>query len=315
MMNQYGAEGHPFLFVIDFQKDHCLVCRPDEVASGALLYNFNGFSNGRGHQPPTSLSSFQSSPISFCEYSKSFEIVKQQIRKGNSYLVNLTFETPLITTENLRQLYHYSAAKYKLLIDDQFLVFSPETFVKINRGKIASFPMKGTIDASTKNAAEEILSDTKEKAEHATIVDLIRNDLSTVAKQVKVKHFRFIDTIFTHHKTLLQVSSEICGDLPSNYQKVIGDIVFNLLPAGSVTGAPKNKTLDIIRQVETHRRGFYTGICGYFDGQNLDSGVMIRFIEQRDQQLFYKSGGGITHFSKPMDEYREYIDKIYVPTA
>ena len=175
--------------------------------------------------------------------------------------------------------------------------------------------MKGTIDAGIKDAAQKILADNKEKAEHATIVDLIRNDLARVAQHVKVERFRYIDTIVTHRKSLLQVSSEICGDLPINYQEGIGDIIFDLLPAGSITGAPKNQTLDIIRQAETHKRGFYTGVCGYFDGQNLDSGVMIRFIEQRGQQLFYKSGGGITHFSNPVDEYREYIDKIYVPTV
>lgn len=314
-MNQYGAKGHPFLFVIDFEKDHCLICHPDEIASGSLLFNFNGFSNVQENKPTTTLSLFENYPISYAEYYKSFRLVKQQIQQGNSYLVNLTFETPLFITENLRNLYHYASAKYKLLIDDQFLVFSPETFVRIHEGKIASFPMKGTIDAGISHAAEKILADPKEKAEHATIVDLIRNDLSTVANKVEVKRFRFIDKIVTFDKTLLQVSSEICGDLPQNYQKAIGDIIFHLLPAGSITGAPKNKTLEIIHHAETHRRGFYTGICGYFDGENLDSGVMIRFIEQRGQRLFYKSGGGITHFSNPMAEYREYIDKIYVPTS
>ncbi|MBK8505169.1 MAG: aminodeoxychorismate synthase component I [Saprospiraceae bacterium] len=314
-MNQYGAASHPFIFVIDFQKEHCLVCHHTQLDSRQVLFDINGFRNG--HEPSLKRDSpvFESYPISFDDYLKAFENVKQQIQQGNSYLVNLTFETPIYSSQNLRSLFHSSPAKYKLMVDGQFLVFSPETFVRIESGKISSFPMKGTIDASIKQATEKILSDAKETAEHATIVDLIRNDLSMVAKNVVVERYRYIDTIFTHNKTLLQVSSEICGDLPIDYQSRVGDIIFSLLPAGSISGAPKNKTLKIIQQVESHRRGFYSGICGYFDGCNLDSGVMIRFIEQRDNQLFFKSGGGITNFSNPLLEYQEYMDKIYVPIA
>ena len=93
----------------------------------------------------------------------------------------------------------------------------------------------------------------------------------------------------------------------------IGDIVFTLLPAGSVTGAPKRKTIEIIHEIENYERGYYTGIFGYFDGATLDSGVMIRFIEKTPEGLIYKSGGGITSFSRPESEYQEMIDKVYVP--
>jgi para-aminobenzoate synthetase component 1 len=85
------------------------------------------------------------------------------------------------------------------------------------------------------------------------------------------------------------------------------------LPAGSISGAPKPKTLEIIKKIEDYERGFYTGICGYFDGNALDTGVMIRFIEQEGDQLFFKSGGGITSFSDAKTEYQEMIDKIYLP--
>jgi para-aminobenzoate synthetase component I len=103
--------------------------------------------------------------------------------------------------------------------------------------------------------------------------------------------------------------------LSPNYLSQLGDIIFAMLPAGSVTGAPKKKTLEIIENAENYDRGFYTGIAGYFDGQNLDSCVLIRFIENEKGQLFYKSGGGITAQSNANDEYQELIDKIYVPVS
>ena len=101
--------------------------------------------------------------------------------------------------------------------------------------------------------------------------------------------------------------------LTDDYASRLGEIVFTLLPAGSITGAPKEKTKEIIAQAETYDRGFYTGITGYFDGVNLDSAVMIRFIEQSDNQLFFKSGGGITCKSCAENEYNEMKQKVYVP--
>ena len=160
---------------------------------------------------------------------------------------------------------------------------------------------------------ENILNDPKELAEHITIVDLIRNDISQVASNVVVKRFRYIEEIRTHEKNLLQVSSEIVGDLTPDYSSCIGDLILSLLPAGSVSGAPKSKTVEIIRAAENERRGYYTGVFGYFDGVNLDSGVMIRYIERSGDKLFYRSGGGITTQSNARTEYQELIDKVYVP--
>jgi para-aminobenzoate synthetase component 1 len=167
--------------------------------------------------------------------------------------------------------------------------------------------MKGTIDASIPNAEQIILNDPKEKAEHATIVDLIRNDLSIVADQVEVVSYRYIDKLSTNKGDLLQVSSKITGQLPENYAQKLGDIIFSLLPAGSISGAPKPKTLEIIEKAEDYKRGFYTGICGWFDGEKLDSAVMIRFIEQQDDKMIFKSGGGITSQSNMEKEYEELI--------
>ena len=172
--------------------------------------------------------------------------------------------------------------------------------------------MKGTIDASVPDAENIILQDEKETAEHYTIVDLIRNDLSMVAKNVRVDNFRYIDQITAHNRKLLQVSSKISGELPDDYTCHLGEILQKILPAGSVSGAPKKRTLEIIRQAEKYKRGYYTGVFGCFDGKDLNSAVMIRFIENIDGKLFYKSGGGITTLSRYRDEYEELLSKIYL---
>jgi para-aminobenzoate synthetase component 1 len=145
-------------------------------------------------------------------------------------------------------------------------------------------------------------------------VDLIRNDLSIVAKDVKVNRYRYVEEIQAHDKTLLQVSSEISGILPPDYKSSLGTIITSLLPAGSICGAPKESTLKIIKEAEGYNRGYYTGVFGIFDGCNLDSAVMIRYLEKSDDKLWYKSGGGITIQSNPEKEYRELIDKVYVAT-
>jgi para-aminobenzoate synthetase component 1 len=173
--------------------------------------------------------------------------------------------------------------------------------------------MKGTIDASISNAEEIILNDPKELAEHVTIVDLIRNDLSRISDAVKVNRFRYIDRITTSQKDLLQVSSEIEGELPSNFREKLGEMIATLLPAGSVSGAPKTKTVQIIGNAEQEDRGYYTGIFGYFDGINVDSAVIIRYIEKCNGKYFYRSGGGITAQSQARQEYQEALDKIYLP--
>ena len=172
--------------------------------------------------------------------------------------------------------------------------------------------MKGTIDADLPHADQLLLHNEKETAEHYTIVDLLRNDLAMVSQNVQVRRFKYLEQLSTTHKNLLQMSSEITGDLPANWQHSLGDLLFALLPAGSITGAPKKKTISIIRAAEQHPRGFYTGISGIFDGTDLDTCVNIRFIAQQDDALYYHSGGGITCNSTPENEYQEMIDKIYL---
>ena len=109
------------------------------------------------------------------------------------------------------------------------------------------------------------------------------------------------------------MSSKISGEIRPQYENKIGSILQKLLPAGSILGAPKVKTMEIILKAENYNRNFYTGVCGWFDGNNLDSCVMIRFIEKDNERFYFKSGGGITHQSVMEDEYQEMKNKIYVP--
>lgn len=317
-MNRLGAAGRPFLFVVDYKQETILVEEPEAIDPEELQYDLNGYSNINPERLPLAKTAgeavvWETEPESFAVYASSFRKVIAQIRAGNSYLTNLTCATPVRTNLSLPEILLRAKATYKLWLKDRFVVFSPEIFVRIRQGVIYSYPMKGTIDASLPDAAGQILGDRKEEAEHATIVDLIRNDLNQVADHVTVSRYRYIDKLQTNKGALLQVSSEINGQLPDHWQVSLGDILFSLLPAGSITGAPKKKTVEIIGEAENYERGFYTGVMGYFDGENLDSAVMIRFLEQQEGHLLFKSGGGITSLSDPVNEYNEMKQKIYVP--
>jgi para-aminobenzoate synthetase component I len=311
LMNELGAEKIPFLFIISFDCNKNYVLPLSEAGNSGIYYKIGTHSN-TDKKYKGKRTSFSAKPVSYERYSERFDIAMQNLLYGNSYLLNLTFPSEIDTNLTLEEIFNISNEKYNILTNG-FTCFSPETFVRIENGKIFSNPMKGTIDASIPNALGKIMSDPKENAEHNTIVDLIRNDLSMVARRVRVIRYRYADYLQTNNKTLIQISSEICGELEPDYNSRIGDIIFRLLPAGSVTGAPKKKTVEIILEAENYDRGYYTGIFGIFDGAGLDSAVMIRFIEKSGDKLIFKSGGGITAMSNKESEYQELIDKIYVP--
>jgi para-aminobenzoate synthetase component 1 len=313
-VNQYGRTHTPFFLIVDFELECPKVYTLDELALKQIEVSFPTYKNHVSHSNtiPARIE-LQKYPQSLEAYSEGYDVVQQNLHYGNSFLTNFTSSTPIDLNIDLDSLFQVAKATYKIKYKQDWVCFSPEIFIQIREGKIFSFPMKGTIDASIPDAEHHILNDLKESAEHYTIVDLIRNDLALVASHIQVSRFRYIDTLHTSSKTLLQVSSEIQGVLPIDYMQYLGDIIFRLLPAGSISGAPKAKTLEIIQKAEQAKRGFYTGAAFYFDGKNLDSCVLIRFVEQTDKGLVYKSGGGITINSDVALEYQELIDKIYVP--
>ena len=312
-LDELSEKKVPFFFMIDFLMGNVLIFNEQALKSKKILVDFPSFKNAESKISKKSKILWKSYPKSKENYQKGFEIVQNHLKRGDSYLVNYTCETKIETNLSLEYIFHQSKAKYKVLLPEKFTFFSPETFVEIRNQQIFTHPMKGTIDASVPNAVEELKNSVKEKAEHYTVVDLLRNDLSMVADWVTLDEFQRIDYLQTSNKNLFAMSSEISGKVKPEFQNKIGNLLKTLLPAGSILGAPKPKTLEIILEAETYERGFYTGVAGYFDGENLDSCVMIRFVEKKGENLTFKSGGGITHLSKLADEYQEMKNKIYVP--
>ena len=310
-LNELASQREPFLFVLSYDLKQQFVQKLEELDEDI----FFKIGNQRNYpqQALTKTYFLKKSPLDFQAYKKSLEKILEEIRSGNTYLINLTFKTPIETNLSLKEIFTYAKAKYKLYFKDKFICFSPEKFIEIIDNKIATYPMKGTIEASIPNAKAKILANEKEMAEHVMVVDLMRNDLGMVGTAVQVEKFRYVEKIKAGEKELLQVSSKITAQLPNNWHENLGDLLQTLLPAGSITGTPKKSTVNIIKNIENYERGFYTGVFGLFDGKNLYSAVMIRFIEKEDEKLFYKSGGGITLDSDAKSEYEELVDKIYLP--
>ena len=312
-MNQMGARKKPFQFLISFSGEQSLVVPPEDAYRMGFhldMPEYRNLQNLRIGDKPIRLNKY---PPDREMYQVAFREIQQNIHYGNTFLLNLTFPTTIETNYSLEEIFHASRARFKMLLNDRLVVFSPERFIRIQGNTISSHPMKGTLEASQPGAYQQLISDPKEDAEHNTIVDLIRNDLSIVARKVRVKRFKYIEKLKTYQGDLLQMSSEITGVLPENFRDSLGEMLFSMLPAGSISGAPKQKTIDIIHRVERYSRGFYTGIFGYFDGENLDTAVAIRYIEKEESRLIFKSGGGITFLSDCDKEYDELIRKVYVP--
>lgn len=326
-MNAFARARKPFFFMSNFLGTEYEILPLDEVEKNNVFFEFEKISGGHPtgrnthnslqtkKQPAQSSILLEKKVNPFSAYEKQFDNIKKEILFGNSYLCNLTTQTPIETDCSLRDIFESAKSKYKILYKNNWVCFSPETFVKIDYRGISTNPMKGTIDASIADAENVLMNDPKEIAEHYTIVDLLRNDLSIVAKNVEVQKFRYISRVETARGDLLQTSSKIVGNLEPDYLDKLGTIFCKLLPAGSISGAPKKKTIDIIKTTENFKRGFYTGVAGVFDGTKLDSCVLIRFIEKTENGLVYKSGGGITKYSEAEKEYEEVNQKIYVPTA
>lgn len=221
-INSFVRRNIPFLFIISFDCENNLVLPIHELAENHIFFSTPELSN---HKAPSSfpkLTSFLKFPVSQLVYQMAFQKVMHEIQSGNTYLLNLTMRTEILPNLGLYELFVASQARYKLYYPDKFVLFSPESFITITDHRIKTFPMKGTIGAEIPNASDTLLNDKKEAAEHATIVDLLRNDLSKVASQVKVNRYRYIEKLQTNDGAILQVSTEIEGLLPENYEEQLG---------------------------------------------------------------------------------------------
>lgn len=196
-MNEYGKKQLPFVFILNFEMtEGYFIESPLEQSD--IYFQIHGKGNKSFLKKKENMSFFTFRPIPRDEYHKKFQIVRNGLLRGDSFLTNLTVKIPVETNLSLSGIFQLSQAPFQLLVPDQFVSFSPECFVSIRNGRISTYPMKGTIDANIPDAEEIILNDSKEIAEHNTIVDLLRNDLSRVATKVTVKRFRYVEKIFTN---------------------------------------------------------------------------------------------------------------------
>ena len=187
---------------------------------------------------------------------------------------------------------------------------SPEAQLEIRSGKAYIHPIAGTFkrtgnDEEDKALAEKLMADKKENAEHVMLVDLARNDLSRNATKVKVDTYREIQ-FYSH---VLHMVSVVSGELPENYNTI--KVMADSFPAGTLSGAPKYKAMELIDKYEKNRRGFYGGCIGYagFDG-SFNHAIMIRSFLSKNNTLFYQAGAGIVAASEEENELNEVNNKL-----
>jgi len=258
------------------------------------------------------------SNLSEADYREAFARVARYIRDGDVYQVNLAqrftgnFEgAPLALYRRLREQASGPCGAYLDLPAGQVLSVSPERFLKVREGRVETRPIKGTrprnadpeLDA---HAIAELTASDKDRAENVMIVDLLRNDLGRCCRIGSVR----VPTLFgvESFETVHHLVSTVSGDLADGRDTI--DLLRACFPGGSITGAPKLRAMQIIEELEPHRRGIYCGAIGYigFDGA-ADLNIAIRTALLRDGRVDYWAGGGIVADSDVGEEYAETFAK------
>ena len=187
---------------------------------------------------------------------------------------------------------------------------SPETHLKIEGDTATIDPIAGTFrrtgnDAEDEKLAKQLLEDPKENAEHVMLVDLARNDLSRNASQVQVKYYKEIQ-FYSH---VIHMVSRVCGKIAQNVNRI--RIFADTFPAGTLSGAPKVRAMQLIDEIEKHPRGFYGGCIGYIDfNGNLNQAITIRTFLSKNNTLYFQAGAGIVAKSNPDSELAEVNHKL-----
>lgn len=244
--------------------------------------------------------------------------IKEYIRSGDIYQVNMTqrFSTPLQESpmrlyKNLREVNPAPFGGYLAFDDYEILSSSPERFVKLKQGRLFTRPIKGTRrrglnekeDIRLKN---ELKESEKDQSELLMIVDLERNDFSKVAQTgtVKVPELFVIET----YPTVFHLVSQVTCLIDDGYDAV--DCIENIFPGGSITGAPKIRSMEVIDELEPTQRNIYTGSIGYIDfNGDMDLNIVIRTMLIKNDEVHFQVGGGIVWDSDPESEYQESLDK------
>jgi anthranilate synthase component 1 len=247
------------------------------------------------------------------EHLRRVEAAKEHIRQGDAFQIVVaqraerpTTVTPLALYRALRRV-NPSPYLFLLELDDLALVgSSPETHVKLEGTRASLNPIAGTT-ARGEGDAQRLLESEKDRAEHVMLVDLGRNDLSRVCAPGTVKVERFLEPERFSHVTHLV--SEVAGELRPGVSPF--DLVRATFPAGTVSGAPKVRAMQIISELEGYRRGTYAGVVGYhLPGVGLDTCIAIRTVLLRDGRAYLQAGGGIVADSDPGDEHQECLNKL-----
>lgn len=244
---------------------------------------------------------------------------KEYIKSGDIFQVVLSqrmyCETELTPFEIYRRLRAENPSPYMYFIDYedyQVVGSSPESLVSVKAGEVTTNPIAGTrkrgkTEEEDRNLEVELLADEKEKAEHVMLVDLGRNDIGKVSKigTVEVKDFMKIER-FSH---VMHITSHVVGKLDDN--KDAFDALESCLPAGTVSGAPKIRAMEIIEELEEVKRGIYSGTVGYFsNGGDMDMCIAIRTFVIKGKTAYLQAGAGIVYDSVPEKEFEEVQNKL-----
>lgn len=246
------------------------------------------------------------------------EQAKQYIREGDIFQIVLSnrlsapFEGSLLNT--YRMLRTINPSPYMFYFsgtDVEVAGASPETLVKLENGILHTFPLAGTRPRGKTNEedralSQELLADEKELAEHNMLVDLGRNDLGKISRfgTVKVEKFHTIE-YFSH---VMHIGSTVRGEICKGKDAL--DAIEAVLPAGTLSGAPKIRACQLIGELENNKRGIYGGAIGYIDFTgNMDTCIAIRIAYKKNEKVFVRSGAGIVADSVPEKEYTECINK------
>ncbi len=252
------------------------------------------------------------------EYCRMVESAKQHIREGDIFQIVLSnrlsapFKGSLFNTYRVLRTINPSPYMFYFSgTDVEVAGASPETLVKLDKGILHTFPLAGTrprgiTDEEDKALEKELLADEKELAEHNMLVDLGRNDLGKISKfgTVAVEKLHSIER-YSH---VMHIGSTVRGEIRPECDAL--DAINAVLPAGTLSGAPKIKACQLIGELENNKRGIYGGAIGYIDfSGNMDTCIAIRLIYKKNDTVFVRSGAGIVADSDPEKEYTECLNK------
>jgi para-aminobenzoate synthetase component 1 len=309
---------YPWAVIVDHQRQRSyLVGQCDEQKRQDLIKQFSQLPERQDHHAFKVVSEIKSN-MDKDFYVHAFNRIKHYLKEGDCYQVNLTQRfvadcegDPWTAYKTLRQLNAAPFSGYLNLPELQILSSSPERFLKLTDGVVETKPIKGTRPrkpdyAEDQQQIKNLQASNKDRAENLMIVDLLRNDISKTCKSGSVKVPLLFDV--ESYATVHHLVSTVTGILADNQHAL--DLLKSCFPGGSITGAPKIRSMEIIEELEPNRRGVYCGAIGYigFNG-NMDTNIAIRTLVHSEHTIRFWAGGGIVNDSVAEEEYQESFDK------